>query len=236
MKIKKIIQLFEDGNVCVCGLRGKGKDMLMANVIARRKHQYVSNVDYGGLHNPFTYRAIDCGENTYQNFINANVKRYVYPYPDGTDIYLSDAGIYFPSQFCGDLNRHYQYMAVFQAISRHVGQCNFHFNAQNLNRVWDKIREQSDTYILCRSCWYFHGLVIQRVTIYDRYQSAVDRQKPLYLPLPLLANKEMKLQRRLEYQRYEAQHGTIKNGLLIYRNKSDYDTRLFKKILEEGTT
>lgn len=236
MKFKKIIKLFEYGNVCVCGLRGTGKDLLTGNVIARRRLQYVSNVDYGGLHNPFSYKGIDCGENTYENFITGKVKRYVYPYGDNVDVYLSDAGVYFPSQYCGDLNKRYQYMSVFQALSRHVGQCNFHFNAQNLNRVWDKIREQSDTYILCRSCWYFHGIVLQRVTIYNRYQSAVDRQKPLYLPLPLFANKEMKLQRKMEYARFEAQHGIIRTGILLYRNKSTYDTRLFKRMLEEGET
>lgn len=235
MRFKKIIQLFEDGNTCVCGLRGKGKDMLTANVIARRKIPYVSNVNYGGTHHQFNYEDITCGKNTYQNFIDGKMKYYKYPFEDGTDIYLSDAGVYFPSQYCGDLNKHYQYMSVFQAISRHVGQCNFHFNAQNLNRVWDKIREQSDTYILCRSCWYWRGIVLQKVTIYDRYQSAVDRMKPLYLPLPLFAKKEMRLQRKMEYARYEAQHGNIKNGLLLYRNKSTYDTRLFKKLLEEGT-
>lgn len=235
MRFKKIIQLFKDGNTCVCGLRGKGKDMLTANVIARRKIPYVSNVNYGGSHYQFNYEDIACGKNTYQNFIDGKMKYYKYPFDDGTDIYLSDAGVYFPSQFCGDLNKHYQYMSVFQAISRHVGQCNFHFNAQNLNRVWDKIREQSDTYILCRFCWYWHGIVLQKVTIYDRYQSAVDRMKPLYLPLPMFANKEMRLQRKMEYARYEAQHGSIKNGLLLYRNKSTYDTRLFKKLLEEGT-
>lgn len=234
MGIRKIIKLFEDGNVCVCGLRGKGKDMLFGNVIIRRKLPYVSNVNYGGSFNAFAYEDIDCGKNTFENFISGNVKKYVYPYPDETDVYLSDAGIYFPSQYCGDLNKRYQYMSVFQAISRHVGDCNFHFNAQNLNRVWDKIREQSDTYILCRSCFYLFGIIIQRVTIYDRYESAVNRQKPLYLPSPLLASKEVRQDRRIEYARFEAQHGTIQNRLLIYRNKSSYNTRLFKEMLEKG--
>ncbi len=32
MRLKHIIRLFETGNVCVCGLKGRGKDMLMANV------------------------------------------------------------------------------------------------------------------------------------------------------------------------------------------------------------
>lgn len=234
MRFRKIIKLFEDGNVCVCGLRGRGKDMLMANVIMRRKLPYVSNIDYGGEYNPFKYADLDCGKNTYKNFIDGNLKKYVYPYEDKTDIYLSDAGIYFPAQFNNELDRQYLHMAVFQAISRHVGQCNFHWNAQSLSRVYLKIREQSDVYILCRRCIYLFGFVIQKVTIYDRYESAVNRQKPLVLPLPLFAGKELRMMRKTEQARFEAMHGEIRDGWLLYRNKSHYDTRRFKKLLEEG--
>lgn len=127
--------MFRDGNVCVTGLRGRGKDMLIANVVMRRKKPYVSNVDYGGKWYPFKPEDIDCGKNTYKEFISGDVNKYVYPYPDGTDIYVSDAGIYFPSQYCGELNKQYPYMATFQQISRHVGKCNFHSNTQNLNRL-----------------------------------------------------------------------------------------------------
>lgn len=234
MRLKKIIRLFEEGNVCVCGLRGKGKDLLMSNVVIRRNLPYISNVDYGGSFYEFDYKYLDCGKNTFDRFINGDVHFYSFPYPDGTDVYLSDAGIYFPSQNCNELNKRYAYMATYQAISRHVGQSNFHFNSQALNRVWDKIREQSDIYILCRKCWYIKGLVIQFVTIYDRYQSAVDRQRPLALPMPLFSNKETRMLRKIQLAQYEATHGTIKDGILIYKNKSSYDTRRFKRMLEEG--
>ena len=43
---RKILTLFKKGNVSICGLRGTGKDMLTANVIARRKRPYISNIDY----------------------------------------------------------------------------------------------------------------------------------------------------------------------------------------------
>lgn len=234
MRFKKLIRLFEDGNVCVCGLRGRGKDLLFANVVSRRNLDYVSNIDYGGKHHPFNYDDLDCGQNQYFDFINGSVKYYEYPFPDGTDVYLSDCGIYFPSQFCSELNRKFPYMSVFQAISRHVGNCNFHFNAQNLNRVWDKIREQSDIYILCRRCFYFKGFVIQFITIYDKYDSAVARMKPLKLPMPLLSNKETRMMRKIQLAQYEANHGVIENKILIYRNKSNYNTRQFNEILKGG--
>lgn len=234
MRFKKLIRLFEDGNVCVCGLRGRGKDLLFANVISRRNMDYVSNIDYGGKFHNFNYDDLDCGQNQYTNFISGDVKYYQYPYPDGTDVYLSDAGIYFPSQFCSDLNRKFPYMSVFQAISRHVGDCNFHFNAQNLNRVWDKIREQSDIYILCRRCFYIKGFVLQFITIYDKYDSAVARMKPLKLPMPLLSNKETRMMRKIQIAQFEAAHGSIENRILIYKNKSNYNTRQFNQILKEG--
>lgn len=234
MRFKKLIRLFEDSNVSVCGLRGRGKDLLFANVICRRNIDYVSNIDYGGKFHNFNYDELDCGQNQYTNFISGDVKYYQYPFPDGTDVYLSDAGIYFPSQFCSDLNRKFPYMSVFQAISRHVGDCNFHFNAQNLNRVWDKIREQSDIYILCRRCFYFKGFVLQFITIYDKYDSAVARMKPLRLPMPLLSNKETRMMRKIQIAQFEASHGSIENRILIYKNKSNYNTRQFNQILKEG--
>lgn len=235
MRFRKVIKIFDSGNVCVCGLRGTGKDLLMSNVVVRRDLPYISNIDYGGSYNPFDYSKLSCGSNTYDNFILGNVSNYFYDYPDGTDVYLSDAGIYFPSQYCNELNKKFPYMSVFQAISRHVGDCNFHFNSQNLNRVWDKIREQSDIYILCRGCLYLKGWVFQRITIYDRYQSAVDRMRPLRLPLPLLSNKESRMMRKIQIAQFEASHGLIRDHFLIYRNKSTYNTRQFKEILERGS-
>lgn len=234
MRFKKLIKLFEDGNVCVCGLRGRGKDLLMSNVVVRRDLDYVCNIDYGGKYHNFNYDELDCGGNSYAQFISGDVNKYSYPYPDGTDVYLSDAGIYFPSQFCSDLNRKFPYMSVFQAISRHVGDCNFHFNAQNLNRVWDKIREQSDIYILCRRCFYIKGFVIQFITIYDKYDSAVSRMKSLRLPFPLFANSQTRMMRKIQIAQFEASHGVIENRILVYKNKSNYNTRQFNEILKAG--
>lgn len=234
MRFKKIIRLFEDGNVSVCGLKGRGKDMLMSNVVVRRGIPYVCNIDYGIEHYDLDFSNLDIGFNSYKNFISGNVNYYIYPYPDGTDVYISDAGVYFPSQYCNELNRDFRNLPQFMALSRHIGDCNVHYNSQNLNRVWDKIREQSDTYILCRFCFYFFGFVLQRVTLYDKYESALQRMSPLHIPLPLFANKEMKLQAKIQRANFEAAHGQIKSGWLFYRNKSTYDTRRFRAILEGG--
>ena len=235
MGLRKIVRLFEDGNVCVCGLRGRGKDLLMANVATRRKKEYVCNVDYGGVRHPFVPSDYDCGKNTYKNFISGKVNKYVYPWPDGTDIYISDAGVYFPSQYCNELNRDFGYFASFMALSRHLGECNVHFNAQNLNRVWDKIREQSDCYIMCnRAIVLFGKIVLQQVTLYELYDSALKRVPPFRLPRPWL-NKDRQFQWEMQKSSYDIAHGSIKRKLLIYWHKSNYNTRFFKEVLENGT-
>lgn len=233
-KIKKIIKLFEAGNVCVCGLRGRGKDMLMANVVVRRELPYVSNTDYGEGHIPFNPLQYDCGGNTYINFIEGKLKNYKFPHEDGTDIYVSDAGIYFPAQYCTELNKTYGFLSTYIALSRQLGESNFHFNVQNLNRVWDKIREQSDIYIMCNWCRVLFGKVVfQLVTVYENYDSAVNRIPP-YRPPKVRMNSDRKMNNALEKQRYRTAHGDIKRYKLIYLNKSTYDTRVFKKLLEEA--
>lgn len=227
--MRKIIKLFKQGNVSVCGLRGAGKDMLFANVVARRKKPYVSNTNYGGKWISFQPFALDC-RNTYENFIAGTLNRYTYPYEDGTDFYIADGGVYFPSQYQGELCKRYGYLSTFMALSRHLGDCNVHYNVQNLNRMWDKIREQSDTYIRCCSCKVFLGIVFQKVIIYEKYESAVNRVPPFRLRRPWINPTRLQTW-EVQKQNYDIAHGSVKPRLLIYRNRSKYNTRVFKEML-----
>lgn len=233
MSLQHVIKLFEDGNVCVTGLRGRGKDLLISNVVLRRKLPYVCNVDYGGNYIAFNPNDFNCGCNSYKNFIENDVKYYHYPFGDNVDCYVSDAGIYFPSQFCNELNKYYPYMATFQALSRHFG-CNFHINVQNLNRCWDKIREQSDTYIMTMGCKVLFGIVFQRIRIYEKYESCVNRMPPFRVTTPLLSSPQTRINIKLQKQMYESTHGEIKSMFLIYRNKSNYNSRFFNDMLKNG--
>lgn len=235
MNFNKILKLFRAGNVCVCGLRGRGKDMLFANVAVRRCLPYVSNTDYGGDCIPFDPLLYDCGGNTYENFLNGDLYHYEFPHADGTDIYIADAGVYFPAQHCKELNKKYAYISTFVALTRQLGQCNMHFNVQNLNRVWDKIREQSDIYIMCNWCKVIGSLVIENVTIYERYESAVDRVPPYRKP-KVRMNADRRFTLQMDRHKYRVQHGDIKKLTLIYINKSTYDTRIFKTMLENART
>lgn len=234
MRFKRIVNLFKKGNVCVTGLRGTGKDILFGNVIARRNIPYVSNLDYGGLYNPLCLNDI-CIPNTYVNLINDNINEYIYPYPLGSDIYISDAGIYLPSQYCNQLNRDYQGLITYQALSRQVSHNNVHINVQNLNRLWDKVREQSEIYIRCNWCKVlFKKIVIQKITIYDKYQSCLDRVSPCRIRKPnMFMDKEKRLQYELYRDKFYNTYGDIRSYFLIYINKSNHDTYYFEKLFRK---
>ena len=233
MKIKQIVKQFENGNVSVFGLRGRGKDLLIGNVVARRKKEYISNVDYGGKRHNLDFEKLDCGKNTYQNFIKGDIKYYEFPYKDGTDIYISDVGVYLPSQYCNELNRQFSHFPTFMALSRHLGNCNVHFNVQNLNRAWDKLREQSDLYIEARGGIVLFGFVIQKIRTYEKYESACNRTPPM-MKFPCFPFSEMWKMQKLAEAHYISTHGIIKTHLLFYKNKAKYDTRMFKQLLKNG--
>ena len=233
MSLKKITKLFKLGNVSVCGLRGTGKDMLFANVVMRRGKPYISNTNYGGKWIPFDPDALNC-RNTWRNFITGKLNHYDYPYEDGVDFYLADGGVYMPSQHQGELVKEYGHIPIYMAISRHLGDCNFHYNVQNLNRMWDKIREQSDIYIRCIWCKAFFGkFVLQKVVIYEKYESAVNRVPPFRLRRPFF-NKDRMQVWDIQKQNYDIAHGSVKSRILIYWNRSKYNTRIFKEMLENA--
>lgn len=227
--MNKIIKLFEQGNVQLCGLRGTGKDMLFSNVIARRKLPYVSNIDYGYSFIPYKYDMFAIGNN-YKDFIADKLNPYKYPLPDKVDLYLSDCGIYFPSQYCNELNRDFKDLPVYMALSRHLGECNVHCNSQYIGRVWDKIREQGDIYIKTLWCKVLGKLVIQKVRIYEKYESCANNVQPLRLSIPLSADARNRVE--IEKEKFLNANGKITTRLLIYFNKSKYNTRAFKYKLE----
>ncbi len=235
---KTIIKTFAEKSVQVAGARGSGKDMLFNYVIDRRKRTYISNVQYAefkegdetSLPRDKKWIRLDplkqwtIGGNTIQDFINGTIQEYEYPYADGIDYYVSDVGVYLPAQENSLLNKKYPSMPLFQALLRHLGDANFHMNAQAFNRPWDKVREQAESYILCRKCKVTFGrFVTQRLTIYERYQSACDKLQPM--------RRGIGKQARLQYQQFTAEHGEIKNIKIRYILRHKYDSRRFKTIL-----
>lgn len=238
ISINKIKKLFESGNIAVCGLRGTGKDVLIGNVVARRKSYYISNMDYthDDRYIPLDFNLLDVGGNTYRNFISGDIKRYKYPYPQGADIYISDVGVYLPSQYTGQLDRDYPHIPTFLALSRQIANCNVHTNSQAFERQWNKVREQTaQNYILCKRCKVLFGkVVIANFTLYDRAES-FEKQVPVFdYRLPLMANKQMKQNAELQRANYQICYGTVKNYTYICLNKSKHDDRYFRRLLNGG--
>lgn len=247
LNLRKLIKLFRSGSVSVCGLRGRGKDMLIANIIARRKEGYISNVDYkckGCKFVPLRMDYLDV-RNNYRNFIYHNINKYEYSYPLGYDIYISDVGVYFPAQYNGELNKEFKQFPVFMALSRQLGECNVHTNTQALQRPWDKLREQSDIYVRCERCVYLGKkfrwlpLVIQTVTLYDKFESAQDAVDPYeHIKSPAsISSKvraEYKARDRAAARDFRERRGKVRRMTLIYFNKSNYDTHIFRTILKGG--
>ena len=229
---------FDYGSCCVFGMRGRGKDMLMANIAVRNK-QHISNINYGEGYIPLDFDKIDVG-NKYSDFISCDVKPFVYPYPEGVDIFISDIGVYFPSQYYDALNKRYPTIPTFLALSRQLGLCNVHLNTQHLGRPWDKFREQSDIYIHCNKVKVIKGVVIQTITVYENYETALAKADPFwYPPCKLIASRDERQtwrnNRALALAKYLETHGNVKRYTMIYRNKSNYDTRYFNTLLRKET-
>lgn len=234
MLISSVVRIFKRGSVCVTGQRGAGKDMLVANVIARRKAPYVANVDYccsGSTFHQLDYNQLQLGGLSFKDLVTGKIRKSVYAYPESADIYISDIGVYFPSQYCNELNKLYPSIPLFLALSRQIADCNVHLNVQNLNRAWDKFREQSDLYITANRCFvFFNGkLVLQKITLYDRADSCQARVRPCRVPRG--RGKEAQAQVAIYKDNFFNQHGLVKSRWLLYVNKSQYDTRYFRQLL-----
>lgn len=235
MRFKRIIKLFNMGNVCVVGLRGTGKDLLFGNVIARSNKSYISNLDYTNdtRYLKLDFEKINMGSNTYNDLISGTVKEYIFPYPLSCDIFISDVGVYFPSQYNNVLNNKYPNIPTYMALSRQVSHNNFHLNVQNLNRAWDKLREQSDVYIRCRKCFYIFGFVLQFITIYDNYDACLRRVKPCKIKPSVLQSSEARMNARIHLDKFEEANGNVVNKVLFYKNKSKHDSYYFEKLFKK---
>lgn len=225
----KVVRLFKQGNSLISGYRGKGKDVLFCFVINKRKENYISNVNYSDPRKKykrfdFDIKVWELAGNTYEDIAEGKVKSYTYPYPDGIDYYISDCGIYFPAQYHKELDKKYKSAPVFQALSRQLGDCNVHANSQAQNRVWDKLREQAEVYIVCDWVKFIRKRFIQKITVYDKAESAELKVKKPFFGLGKIA-REKKLD-------FEIAHGKMYSIVYSGKLKYDFDSRRLKHILE----
>lgn len=223
-------KLFTQGNVIVSGLRGRGKDVAFCIVVNQRKKDYISNVCYSNSKRyhwiPLDLKPWELGGNVYQDFVNDTVKPYVYPYPDKVDWYVSDAGVYFPAQYATQLCKQYPSSPLFLALSRHVGDCNVHVNVQAQNRVWDKIREQSDIYVRMYKCKKIPFTKIFFLTAYQ-YERA-DTAEIGLLPLKKAGHGSKALDRKTNF---EIAHGKIRRYKFFAKLPYEFDSRRFRTLM-----
>lgn len=231
--MRSIIRSFEKGNVCVCGMMGTGKDVLFGNVINRIKRPYISNLDYGGQRIKFKPWMLNFN-NTWRNLMEDHINRFEYIFPDRFHFYMSDLGIYMPSQNQSELCKEYPYIPTSMPMMRQVAGAWFHANCQVPNRIWDKAREHFDIWYRCIFCKVLFGkIVIQYLIEYDKYQSVVDRVPPFPLRRPLL-NKDRQQLYDIQKSNYLISHGKVKPKFLIYWNRSKHNTRGFKEMFENA--
>lgn len=206
---------FERQNVIVCGKKGTGKDVLFSAIINKRKKPAYSNIDYGKytIVRPISY--LNTLPNTYDNLLQGKIKIIEKNIQEKVDYYLSDGGIYLPSQYdnalCKDDN--YKSLPIFYTLSRHLGNMNVHVNVQNINRLWLKLREHADYYITCKGCLNLGFWLYLKTIHYENYDDCLNNK----LPVRRKRNDESK--GHIEYRRY-----------LIPKRFLTYDTRHFHRI------
>lgn len=233
MNFGYIVNLFKQHSVAVTGMKGSGKDLLMANVIEARNEPHCSNMPYNKDTVICSIASLNLGGVTFQKLVAGDIPGWEYPYPFGADIYLSDVGVYLPAQYCKELNKLYPCLPIFLALSRQTVNARVHFNTQNLLRCWDKIREHSDVFLYCEWCRYLPGnLVIQSVIEYDKCDSCNDRVKPCAVQMPsIFQPAEIRQQLAMHHDKFFNTYGTVKRHLLVYINNSTYDTNYFRELL-----
>lgn len=221
---------FKKCNVIVAGKKGSGKDCVFQWVIKKRSkdkyNHYWSNISYGYNYHHIKLSDISCSPNTFENFINNDVKQCKYCLYEKEDIYISDIGVYLPSQYDSLLHKKYPSLPIYYALSRHLAIHNVHCNVQNIERGWKALREQSDFFMITKKTIKVFGILFTSGILYDKYTSALNGLLPF--KKSFFENKETKALRL----QYESTNGTIKKFLIAQKVKNiKYNTRAFRDIV-----
>lgn len=219
-------KIFEEGNTITFGRKGKGKDILFQKIINIRKKPYKANLNYGGKYEEVKPKDLSVSPNTYQTFIEGEITKIAKCGKDNIDVYFSDGGIIFPSQFDTLLHKRYPSFPIYYALSRQLYLQNIHINSQAIGRIWKALREQADNYIKCvETKPFLHFWLKCEFITYTKYESAVQELEPM-------GNRLFNKYSKAEQDQFKALHGTIKKGyIFISKRKIKYDTRAYAKIL-----
>lgn len=224
--IKEISQIFKKSNCIVYGRKGCGKDLIFNAVINERNELCYSNILYNQkLTTLRSIKDFSVEPNTFENMLEQDITIVDKNIRENTDMYISDGGIYLPSQYSQLLCKKYPSLPIFYALSRHLGNMNIHINTQYLGRVWDKLREQADGYFKAvKTTKTIFGNLITEIIYYDTYKSAMAELQP-YEKAIFESNEE-----KASLKEFTAKNGVIKRFYIKQKPSNiHYDTRYFHK-------
>lgn len=223
---KALIETFQNDNVIVFGLKGHGKDLIFNKVINARNEPCYANIPYNK--ELCTVRGLEdfsVSPNTSIDILNDDIKVIKKINREHTDMYISDGGIFLPSQLSNLLCKKYPGLPIYYALNRHLTASCMHINTQYLGRVWDKLREHAGYYIKACKTYKLFGFLITKFTIYNKYDSAMSQLDP-YKPTGLLKHSET----RANEEDFKAKHGEVNQYFIIqHHTKCYYDSRYFHK-------
>jgi len=214
---------FSRCNVIVFGKKGTGKDLIFSHVIYLRNDNHYANMPYDGKTKVIEVKDIAVGDNSYEDIINDTIRPIDPCFEPGKDIYISDAGIYLPCQYNTELNKKYKSFPLFYALSRQLYQNNIHANTQALNRPWDKLREQADSYIRILGNEKYKKFIIVTAISYDKYESAAKGLLPCSEAQFKATNGEIK------YRRFKIFYEELKYDTYYFATKFFTEQIDFKK-------
>lgn len=222
VNITFIANQFKVSNVVVFGKKGSGKDILFSAVIKKRGCAHYSNIEYykgKTIIQPLKYLSVE--PNVYSDFIDGKITVIDKKITERIDYYLSDGGIYLPSQYDNLLSKQYPSLPIFYALSRHLGNMNIHVNVQNLNRLWIKLREQADCYIRTKKTVNLGFWLLVTTYTYENYEDALELLKPIKKTIKGDVSKVE-----------ESSRGMIeKRSILVPKRWLEYDSRYFHKVI-----
>lgn len=216
-------KFFNNNNVIVYGKKGTGKDVLF-NYITNTRRFYYSNIPYTNKnYELITPNDLKLGSNTFENMLHNQVIKCDWNFKEKIDFFISDCGVYLPSQYDSILHKNYKGLPLFYALSRHIGLHNVHCNAQNLERIWKALREQADIYIKCLKTIKLPFFLVIKYRYYDKYNSAVN-------DIRIAKGGLLKTSDTIKVQ--NANVGIIKEKFIIVSKlKTKYNSRYFKDLL-----
>lgn len=222
-----LLKIFNSHSVIVYGAKGKGKDLLFQKVIsARPKKPYMSNINFGYKYIHKDIRELNLDPNTYENFICGAIIPIKHDDRlENIDYFLSDGGVFLPSQQDKQLHKNFKSLPLYYALSRHWYNSNVHVNTQALNRLWLPLREQADFYIKCKKSIKLGFIFVNTIVLYENYTAALNGVLPPKKRIFKGFNNALAAQ-------HEWTHGYIeKRRYISFKWRIKYDTRIFKKIL-----